>query len=115
MTDNIYALTARLSRLRRLVERYPDVFSGVNIFRLRVPPGWMAVLDFALENAASTFRKRVSIQSLQVVDGMLVVDFSAGTPEAREEFRALLAEAREYCPCCGNLWPAGDREKTLAE
>ena len=99
------------SQLRELVGRYPDAFAEVDAWRhLHVPPGWLGILQMALEDATIEPGKRVSITRLWVEEGALMAAFSAGSVRAREEFRELLSQTREYCPCCGNIWSDAERD-----
>lgn len=110
------SINAAPSRLRGLVERYPDSFVDGNAWRhLHVPPGWLALLRLALEDAAVEPEKRVSITRLWVEGGVLMAAFSAGSAQARREFRMLLSQTREYCPCCGNIWSDAERGAALGE
>ena len=110
------SINAAPTQRRKLVERYPDAFSDADAWRhLHVPPGWLALLRLALEDAAVEPGKRVSITRLWVEEGVLRAAFSAGSVQARGEFRALLSQTREYCPCCGTVWSDADCGATLEE
>jgi len=104
------------SRLQELVERYPEAFSERDAWRnLHVPPGWLAILRMALEDATIEPGKRVSITRLWVEEGSLMAAFSEGSVQARGKFQELLSQTREYCPCCGNVWSDAERDVALGE
>lgn len=104
MTTNIYAVNAPSKQIKQLLARFPEMFLGSEAeLRLHVPPGWLDILQLALEDATSN-ATNIQICKLYVQAGALAVEFTSGSSVAQKAFQELLLQTGEYCPCCGSLW-----------
>lgn len=90
------------AQLRDLIRRYEDSFAPDATFD--VPPGWLLVLEWALESLAKS-RRWVRIVRLEARDGRLCAVFAQnGDPRGERVIQTLLGDSRFYCPTCGKLF-----------
>ena len=111
MSGIVCILHSPFSRLQRIMKDYEAVFSPKGILpgNLSIPPGWVDVLELAVEDAAAHPENHVQMSAIWVQGGTLRPNFIAGTDAGKDALVRRLKEAQEYCPCCGNLCHAGEK------
>lgn len=84
-----------------LREKYARFFAGDVA---APPPGWLGVLEFALDELSQADDADVVIQGLRPSTSGLLPYFASGNEKSKRLLMELLAEAVHYCPFCGQSY-----------
>lgn len=102
-SSELLAIEGAQKQIQGILENFPEMFTCEHDDDLRIPPGWIDVLILALEDATINDTE-LQIRKLYIKSGSLFVEFASGTEATKKSFQSILAQANEYCPCCGSLW-----------
>ena len=102
-SSELLAIEEAQKRIQGILGTFPEMYACEHDGDLRIPPGWIDVLIMALEDATINGAE-LQIRKLSAKYGSLFAEFASGTEAAKKSFQSILAQANEYCPCCGSLW-----------